>query len=60
MIRRGIPYGDWTDIEEKRGGHTLKQRGLLFVSYQSSLRSGFRFVMKGEKVSFYVVLWVTQ
>ncbi|KAJ6155242.1 hypothetical protein N7470_005808 [Penicillium chermesinum] len=46
MIRRGIPYGDWTEVEEKRGGHTLKHRGLLFVSYQANLRNGFRFVMK--------------
>ena len=56
MIRRGIPYGEWTNVEENRGGSSLKNRGLLFVSYQASLRGGFRFVMKGTICSRYLLV----
>ena len=42
MMRRGIPYGDWCGDEERGGGVTKAERGLLFVSYQSSIDNGFR------------------
>lgn len=41
MMRRGIPYGPWCDGKERAGGFTEKERGLLFVSYQSSIENGF-------------------
>lgn len=47
MMRRGIPYGPLTQPPEKAGGVTQHDRGLLFVSYQSSIDDGFRTVQKG-------------
>jgi hypothetical protein len=47
MLRRGIPYGPLTKNEEKAGGVSQAERGLLFVSYQSSIRNGFHTVQKG-------------
>lgn len=41
MMRRGIPYGPWCDKDEQAGGTTKSERGLLFVSYQSSIENGF-------------------
>ncbi|CAI7648810.1 unnamed protein product [Penicillium glandicola] len=41
MARRGIPYGPWCSDEERAGGSTKNERGLLFVSYQSSIENGF-------------------
>lgn len=41
MIRRGIPYGEWCSDEERASGTTQHERGLLFVSYQSSIENGF-------------------
>nr|UPX44799.1 dye-decolorizing heme-containing peroxidase [Penicillium camemberti] len=46
MLRRGIPYGDLTLTPEKEGGVSQVERGLLFVSYQSSIQNGFRTVQK--------------
>ena len=48
MIRNGIPYG--TEFDEDPDG----KRGLLFVSYQSSLENSFRFVQRSwsNDVSF--------
>lgn len=42
MMRRGIPYGPWCELKERNGGVTKEERGLLFVSYQSSIDDGFR------------------
>jgi deferrochelatase/peroxidase EfeB len=42
MMRRGIPYGPWCQGEERSRGVTEHERGLLFVSYQSSIDDGFR------------------
>lgn len=42
MMRRGIPYGPWCGNEERSNGVTEQERGLLFVSYQSSIDDGFR------------------
>lgn len=42
MMRRGIPYGPWCEADERTRGSTEHDRGLLFVSYQSSIDNGFR------------------
>lgn len=47
MLRRGIPYGPMTTPAEKQGGISQVDRGLLFVSYQSSITNGFRTIQKG-------------
>lgn len=41
MMRRGIPYGPFCPPDEQAGGSTKHERGLLFVSYQSSIENGF-------------------
>ncbi|CAG8316265.1 unnamed protein product [Penicillium salamii] len=41
IMRRGIPYGEWCEDEERAGGVTKQERGLLFVCYQSSIDNGF-------------------
>ncbi|KAJ5229678.1 hypothetical protein N7489_010386 [Penicillium chrysogenum] len=46
MMRRGIPYGPVTKTNEKGAGVSQHDRGLLFVSYQSDITNGFRFVQK--------------
>ncbi|EFP86551.2 uncharacterized protein PGTG_12933 [Puccinia graminis f. sp. tritici CRL 75-36-700-3] len=46
MIRNGIPYGPELTEEEKKAKKTKENRGLLFVSYQSQIESGFQFVQK--------------
>jgi deferrochelatase/peroxidase EfeB len=51
MMRRGIPYGPQTEQNEKAGFVSQHDRGLLFVSYQSSIENGFRFVQKGTSSS---------
>jgi hypothetical protein len=48
MMRRGIPYGPVTETNEKGAGVSQHDRGLLFVSYQSDITNGFRFVQKGS------------
>jgi hypothetical protein len=47
MLRRGIPYGELTKNDEKAGGVSQQERGLLFVSYQSNIKNGFHTVQKG-------------
>ncbi|KAE8357036.1 hypothetical protein BDV28DRAFT_144699 [Aspergillus coremiiformis] len=46
IIRRGISYGDEVTPEEwkARKSDDTKERGLLFVCYQSDIRSGFNFL----------------
>lgn len=46
MIRNGIPYGPELTDDEKKAKATKQNRGLLFVSYQSQLESGFQFVQQ--------------
>lgn len=53
MLRRGIPYGPLTLPAEKAGGVSQADRGLLFVSYQSSIKDGFHTVQKGEPVRYF-------
>ncbi|GFF31041.1 dye-decolorizing peroxidase msp1 [Aspergillus udagawae] len=44
IIRRGIAYGPEVSEEEKRNKKTSKERGMLFVCYQSDIRNGFNFL----------------
>jgi deferrochelatase/peroxidase EfeB len=44
IMRRGIPYGVEMDADEKKGPKSQKDRGLLFVCYQTSLSNGFQFI----------------
>jgi len=46
IIRRGISYGDEVTPEEKLANKSdySKERGLLFVCYQSDIRNGFNFL----------------
>jgi hypothetical protein len=53
MLRRGIPYGPLTKNEEKAGGVSQTERGLLFVSYQSNIKNGFHTVQKGISLVLY-------
>lgn len=46
VMRRGIQYGPEVDARERSQHKTEKDRGLLFVSYQSSLGKGFQFLQK--------------
>ncbi|PKY01211.1 hypothetical protein P168DRAFT_312989 [Aspergillus campestris IBT 28561] len=46
IVRRGIPYGPQTQRTETLSGISMHDRGLLFVSYQSNLRHGFRYMQK--------------
>ncbi|CAN8096673.1 unnamed protein product [Discula destructiva] len=46
VIRRGIQYGPEVTEHESKHNKTEKDRGLLFVSYQSSLANGFQFLQK--------------
>lgn len=46
IIRRGIPFGPEVSHEEAASKQTKHQRGLLFVSYQSSIADGFQFIQK--------------
>nr|UQK85139.1 dye decolorizing peroxidase [uncultured fungus] len=46
VMRRGIQFGPELTHAEQSAGKTMKERGLLFVSYQSLLSSGFAFLQK--------------
>ncbi|KAL1877526.1 dye-decolorizing heme-containing peroxidase [Diaporthe australafricana] len=46
VLRRGIQYGPEVNDREKQQHKTEKDRGLLFVSYQSNLLQGFQFLQK--------------
>lgn len=46
VIRRGIQYGPEVTEHEKKHNKTEKDRGLLFVCYQSNLANGFQFLQK--------------
>lgn len=48
VIRRGIQYGPEVNDREKKQHKTEQDRGLLFVSYQSSLKEGFQFLQKSK------------
>ncbi|KAJ7576297.1 Dyp-type peroxidase [Mycena floridula] len=44
ITRRGVQFGPEVTDEEKRLNKTQHGRGLLFVSYQSSIENGFQFI----------------
>ncbi len=48
LLRRGIAYGESYDLEAQVGsaGSREADRGLLFVSYQASIRNQFEFVQQ--------------
>ena len=46
MVRQGIPYGPEVTREEADQHTSKHDRGLAFVSYQSSLSKGFEFVQR--------------
>ncbi|RYP39148.1 hypothetical protein DL767_002328 [Monosporascus sp. MG133] len=46
VLRRGIQYGPEVSAKEREHNRTESDRGLLFVSYQSSLKDGFQFLQK--------------
>ncbi|KAI5475358.1 hypothetical protein MNV49_001589 [Pseudohyphozyma bogoriensis] len=48
FIRAGIPYGPEVTVHERENNKSdpHHERGLLFVSYQSSIEAGFQFVQK--------------
>lgn len=48
VMRRGIQYGPEVNEHEKKTQKTEKDRGLLFVCYQSSLSNGFQFLQKSK------------
>lgn len=54
VIRRGIQYGPEVNDLEKKQHKTEKDRGLLFVSYQSSLGRGFQFLQKSKWIPFFI------
>ena len=44
IIRRGIAYGE--EVTSKETTQTIEDRGLIFVSYQSNIGTGFSFIQK--------------
>jgi len=46
IMRRGIQFGPELTNEENATGKTLKDRGLIFASYQSSINNGFAFIQE--------------
>ncbi|GJJ12992.1 hypothetical protein Clacol_007241 [Clathrus columnatus] len=44
IIRAGIPYGPEVSPKEAASNTTTTERGLAFVSYQSNISQGFRFL----------------
>ncbi|KAJ7836676.1 fungal peroxidase [Mycena olivaceomarginata] len=46
IMRAGIPYGPEVSADEAASNTTSTERGLAFVSYQSSISGGFRFLQQ--------------
>jgi len=46
IMRRGIQFGPELTKEEKETGKTLKDRGLIFACYQTSINTGFAFIQE--------------
>ncbi|KAJ7868564.1 fungal peroxidase [Mycena olivaceomarginata] len=46
IMRAGIPYGPEVSADEASSSTTSTERGLAFVSYQSSISGGFRFLQQ--------------
>lgn len=49
IARRGIQFGPELTRAEKQQKKTLLGRGLLFVSYQSSIVNGFQFIQQSKE-----------
>jgi deferrochelatase/peroxidase EfeB len=45
-MRRGIAFGPEVTEEEKKKQETMRDRGLVFICYQSSIANGFQFIQK--------------
>ena len=56
IIRRGIQFGPEVTHQESSTHKTEKDRGLLFVSYQSNLAQGFQFLQKGTQSFLRIVI----
>src|SRR5688572_24172456 len=54
IMRRGIQFGPEVTPSEKESNKTEKDRGLLFVAYQSSLESGFQFMQQSTSSTLYL------
>ena len=48
IIRRAIQFGPEVTADEAATHRTHKDRGLLFVAYQSNLSNGFHFLQQSE------------
>lgn len=48
ILRSGIPFGPQVTADEKAKSKTAHDRGLLFVSYQSNIASGFQFIQQSK------------
>jgi deferrochelatase/peroxidase EfeB len=48
IMRRGIQFGPELTEAEVTSNKTIEDRGLLFVSYQSNIANGFRFLQESR------------
>lgn len=48
ILRSGIPFGQEVSAEEAANSKTSKDRGLLFVAYQSNITNGFQFIQQSK------------
>ena len=48
IIRSGIAFGQEVSEEEAANAKTTKDRGLLFVAYQSNIKNGFQFLQQSK------------
>lgn len=46
IMRSGIAFGPEVTAAEAGSGKTQKQRGLLFIAYQSNIGNGFQFIQE--------------
>jgi hypothetical protein len=46
ILRAGIPYGEEVGEDEQVQSATLRDRGLMFVCYQTSIERQFEFILK--------------
>jgi Dyp-type peroxidase family len=46
IIRRGVPFGPAFDLNKETGYNADSERGLLFISYMTSIENKFEFLMK--------------
>lgn len=53
ILRRGIQYGEEVEDGEKASRVTRRDRGLLFVAYQSHISRGFDLMQRSKYSSFF-------